>query len=131
VDSHCEYDVVVVGARCAGSATARLLASAGHRVLVVDRADLPSDTLSTHGIARGGVVQLARWGLLDELLGTGAPPIRRVTFSGPGSRTTRMVKDRAGVDLLLAPRRIVWTRFWPTPRARPESRCGPGLRSRA
>ena len=36
----------------------------------------PSDTLSTHAIARGGVVQLARWGLLDDVLASGAPPIR-------------------------------------------------------
>ena len=47
-------DVVVVGARCAGAATAMLLARQGHRVVVVDRATFPSDTLSTHAIARGG-----------------------------------------------------------------------------
>ena len=52
------YDVVVVGARCAGAATAMLLAELGHDVVMVDKARLPSDTLSTHGIARGGVVQL-------------------------------------------------------------------------
>ena len=57
-------DVVVVGARCAGAATAMLLADAGHDVLVVDRASFPSDTVSTHVIARTGMVQLNRWGLL-------------------------------------------------------------------
>jgi flavin-dependent dehydrogenase len=101
-----DYDVIVIGARCAGSATARLLAAAGHRVLVVDRAALPSDTLSTHGIARGGVVQLARWGLLDDVLATGAPAIRDVTFRIGGTETTHPIKDRAGVDLLVAPRRF-------------------------
>ncbi|MDP9221934.1 MAG: NAD(P)/FAD-dependent oxidoreductase [Actinomycetota bacterium] len=101
-----DYDVIVIGARCAGSATARLLAAAGHRVLVVDRAALPSDTLSTHGIARGGVVQLARWGLLDDVLATGAPAIRDVTFRIDGTATTYPIKDRAGVDLLVAPRRF-------------------------
>ena len=42
------YDAIVVGARCAGSPTAMLLARKGYRVLVVDRATFPSDTLSTH-----------------------------------------------------------------------------------
>jgi flavin-dependent dehydrogenase len=101
-----DYDVIVIGARCAGSATARLLAAAGHRILVVDRAALPSDTLSTHGIARGGVVQLARWGLLDDVLATGAPAIRDVTFRIGGTEKTHPIKDRAGVDLLVAPRRF-------------------------
>ena len=77
-ESH--HDVVVVGARCAGAATALLLARAGHDVLLVDRARLPGDTNSTHSLVRGGVVQLSRWGLLDEVLATGAPAIRSVTF---------------------------------------------------
>jgi flavin-dependent dehydrogenase len=101
------HDVVIVGARCAGSATARLLADRGHDVVVLDRAELPSDTLSTHGIARGGVVQLSRWGLLDEVLASGAPAIREVTFGTADRAITRPVKDRAGVDLLVAPRRVV------------------------
>ena len=101
------HDVVVVGARCAGAATARLLAARGHDVLLVDRAALPSDALSTHGLARGGVVQLARWGLLDRVLRTGAPAVRQVGFSSHEGFVTRPVKERAGVDLLVAPRRIV------------------------
>jgi 2-polyprenyl-6-methoxyphenol hydroxylase-like FAD-dependent oxidoreductase len=102
------HEVVVVGARCAGAATALLLARQGHDVLVVDRVSFPSDTLSTHAIARGGVVQLARWGLLDAVVDSGAPPIRTVTFHfGDGSVMRRTVKDRAGVDLLVAPRRHV------------------------
>ena len=101
------HDVVVVGARCAGAATAMLLARMGHNVVMVDRARLPSDTLSTHGIARGGVVQLARWGLLDGVLASGAPPIEHVTFDLNGEATTRRIKRRAGVDILVAPRRHV------------------------
>jgi flavin-dependent dehydrogenase len=101
------HDVVVVGARCAGAATARLLAQQGHDVLLLDRASLPSDALSTHGLARGGVVQLARWGLLDRVLDSGAPAVREVTFSSPDGTATRRVKERAGVDLLVAPRRVV------------------------
>ena len=100
-------DVVVVGARCAGAATAHLLASRGHDVLLLDRADLPGDTVSTHGIARGGVVQLARWGLLSRVLAAGTPPIRDVTFVTADGELSRRVKDRSGVDLLVAPRRIV------------------------
>lgn len=101
------HDVVVVGARCAGAATARLLAQQGHDVLLIDRASLPSDTLSTHGLARGGVVQLARWGLLDRVLDSGVPAVREVTFSSPEGAATRRVKDGAGVDLLVAPRRMI------------------------
>jgi flavin-dependent dehydrogenase len=67
------FDVVVVGARCAGSATARLLAQSGLRVLSLDKASFPSDTISTHGVGPVGVELLERWGLLDELLATGVP----------------------------------------------------------
>jgi flavin-dependent dehydrogenase len=99
------HDVVVVGARCAGASVARLLAARGYDVVLVDRATMPSDTLSTHGLARGGVVQLDRWGLLDLLVAEGTPPIRSVTFATPHGSIRRPVKDRAGVDILLAPRR--------------------------
>lgn len=103
-----EHDVVVVGARSAGAATAMLLARQGHDVALVDRATFPSDTLSTHALSRGGVVQLARWGLLDQVVASGAPPVRSVTFRiGGGAELTRPVTARAGVDHLLAPRRHV------------------------
>jgi flavin-dependent dehydrogenase len=103
-----DADVVVVGARCAGAATALLLARQGHDVLLVDRATFPSDTLSTHAIARGGVVQLARWGLLDAVMASGAPPIREVSFHlGEDHVVRKAVKHRAGVDHLVAPRRYV------------------------
>ncbi|MET7396979.1 FAD-dependent monooxygenase, partial [Dactylosporangium sp. NPDC005572] len=100
-------DVVIVGARAAGAATALLLARLGHDVVVLDRAVFPADTLSTHQIARTGVVQLHRWGLLDAVLGSGAPAIRRVSFTAAGETVARTVKDKAGVDLLVAPRRQV------------------------
>jgi flavin-dependent dehydrogenase len=102
------HEVVVVGARCAGAATAMLLARQGHDVVVVDRAAFPSDTLSTHALSRGGVVQLARWGLLDTVLDSGAPKVRTASFHFPdGGVLAREIKDRAGVDFLLAPRRHV------------------------
>ncbi|WP_448621555.1 NAD(P)/FAD-dependent oxidoreductase [Geodermatophilus sp. URMC 65] len=79
-----QYDVIVVGARCAGSSTAMLLARYGYRVLVVDRATFPSDTISTHVIHPPGVAALQRWGLLDRVIATGCPPIDTYAFDfGP------------------------------------------------
>jgi flavin-dependent dehydrogenase len=98
---------VVVGARCAGAVTAMLLGRLGYRVTLVERGRIRSDTLSTHGIARGGVVQLAKWGLLDQVLASGAPAIRQVVFRAGGVEDVRSVKPRDGVDLLVAPRRYV------------------------
>ena len=99
------HDVVIVGGRVAGSATAMLLARLGHDVAVVDQALFPSDTMSTHSIARSGVVQLHRWGLLDAVLASGAPPIRQVTFHALGESVTRPIRPKAGVGLVVAPRR--------------------------
>ena len=72
------HDVIVVGARCAGTPTARLLARQGYRVLLVDRATFPSDTISTHCIRMSGIVQLQRWGLLDRVAATNCSPIRKL-----------------------------------------------------
>jgi flavin-dependent dehydrogenase len=106
-ENRSRHDVVIVGGRVAGSATAMLLARLGHDVVVVDQASFPSDTVSTHSIARSGVVQLRRWGLLDEVLDSGTPAIRQVTFNAAGESLTRTIKDKAGVDFLVAPRRYV------------------------
>lgn len=104
---HHRRDVVVVGARAAGAATALLLARLGHDVVLLERAVFPADTLSTHQIARPGVVQLHRWGLLNAVSASGAPAIRRVTFTAAGESVTRAIKHKAGVDLLVAPRRYI------------------------
>ena len=78
------YDAIIVGARCAGSPTAMLLARKGYRVLVVDRATFPSDTVSSHIVHPLGAAALARWGLLDRLTATGCPPIHTYAFDfGP------------------------------------------------
>jgi flavin-dependent dehydrogenase len=69
------YDAIVVGARCAGSPTAMLLARKGHKVLMVDRARFPSDTISTHILHPPGVASLRLWGLLEGVVATGCPPI--------------------------------------------------------
>jgi 2-polyprenyl-6-methoxyphenol hydroxylase-like FAD-dependent oxidoreductase len=79
-----QFDAIVVGARCAGSPTAMLLARKGYRVLAVDRATFPSDTISTHLIHPPGVAALKRWGLLDALVATGCPAIDTYAFDfGP------------------------------------------------
>ncbi len=107
------YDAIVIGARCAGSPTAMLLARKGYRVLLVDRATFPSDIVSSHIVQPPGVAALARWGLLDRLTKTGCPPMRTyrfdfgpVTISGtPGTKDfpasycpRRTVLDKLLVD---------------------------------
>ena len=73
-----------MGARCAGSPTAMLLARKGYRVLVMDRATIPSDTVSTHLLHPLDVRALSQWGLLDRLVATGCPPIYAYAFDfGP------------------------------------------------
>lgn len=85
-----QYDAIVVGARCAGSPTAMLLARKGYRVLAVDRATFPSDTISTHQIHAPGVGALERWGLLDRVVASGAPPIHTYAVDfGPFAITGR------------------------------------------
>lgn len=102
-----QYDVVIAGARCAGASTAMLLARAGLRVLVVDPARRGSDTLSTHALMRGAVLQLHRWGLLEAVRASGAPDIRSTTFHYGDERIEIPIKERDGVDALYAPRRTV------------------------
>ena len=74
------YDVIVIGARCAGSPTAMLLARKGYHVLLVDRATFPSDTLSTHQVQIKGSAALHRWGLLDSVLNSNCPPVKKASF---------------------------------------------------
>jgi 2-polyprenyl-6-methoxyphenol hydroxylase-like FAD-dependent oxidoreductase len=101
------YDVVVVGARAAGAATAMLLARRGLDVALVDRSEYGADTLSTHALMRGGVLQLHRWGLLDDVVAAGTPPIRRTTFRYANETVPITIKPSYGVDALYAPRRTV------------------------
>jgi 2-polyprenyl-6-methoxyphenol hydroxylase-like FAD-dependent oxidoreductase len=78
------YDAVIIGARCAGAPTAMLLARKGYRVLLVDKASFPSDTMSTHLVHPPGVAALRRWGLLERLTATGCPPVDTYSFDfGP------------------------------------------------
>jgi len=101
------YDAIVVGARCGGAPTAMLLARRGHRVLVVDQATFPSDTLSTHVLHAPGVAALARWGLRDELVATGCPPILDYRFDFGEFRIVGTPRPVEGTDVAYAPRRTV------------------------
>jgi 2-polyprenyl-6-methoxyphenol hydroxylase-like FAD-dependent oxidoreductase len=117
------YDAIVVGARCAGAATAMLLARRGLSVLLFDRDRRGADTLSTLAMMRAGVLQLRRWGLLEQLRETGAPDIRSTSFVYGDEVITVPIKPRDGVNAL-APRRRCSIHCWPTPR-RPRGRtCG-------
>lgn len=100
-------DVVVVGARAAGAATAMLLARAGVDVMVVDRARQGSDTLSTHALMRGAVIQLQRWGLLDGIISAGTPAVRSTTFHLAAGDNVVDIRPGHGIDALYAPRRTV------------------------
>lgn len=101
------YDAIVVGARCAGSPLAMLLARKGHRVLLVDRARFPSDTMSTHFIQSPGMLRLAQWGLLDRLMATGCPPLTKVTMASTGEPMEIDAPPRPGLPGLASPRRTI------------------------
>jgi 2-polyprenyl-6-methoxyphenol hydroxylase-like FAD-dependent oxidoreductase len=107
-----EWDVIVVGARIAGAATALQLSRRGHKVLLIDRNRFPSDTLSTHVIQLSGLEVLSDMGLLDEIAATGAPPITHfklqagplTLIGGPvsaGSITETLCVRRTKLDAVL------------------------------
>ena len=101
------YDALVVGARCAGAATAMLMARQGLRVLVIDRAGYGTDTISTHALMRGGVLQLHRWGVLPRLREMGTPAVRETTFHYGDEAIAVPIRPANGVDALYAPRRTL------------------------
>ena len=101
------YDAIIVGARCAGAASAMLLARRGHRVLLVDRATFPSDLPHGHFLHRRGPARLKRWGLLDRLAATGTPPVTAMIsdFGDFPLRDSDVLVD--GAPLGYGPRRRV------------------------
>jgi flavin-dependent dehydrogenase len=101
------YDAIVVGARCAGSPTAMLLARQGYRVLLLERAAFPSDSIRNHFIQHSGVVQLHRWGVLPTVIASNCPPIRTFTADLGDFPLSEPVERGDGVDASYAPRRIV------------------------
>jgi flavin-dependent dehydrogenase len=99
------YDVIIVGARVAGAATAWVLARAGLRVLAIDRQPHGTDTISTHAMMRGGVLQLSRWGILTPLLNVGTPLVTITTFHYGDEELAVAFRADADVSGLVAPRR--------------------------
>jgi flavin-dependent dehydrogenase len=103
------HDVLVVGARCAGAATAMLMARRRLRVLAVDRGEYGSDTMSTHALMRGGVLQLHRWGVLPRIAAV-TPAVRRTAFHYGEDCVDLALRPGPGGDALYAPRRTLLDR---------------------
>ena len=101
------YDAIVVGARCGGSPTAMLLARKGYRVLLVDRAAFPSDTISTLMIWPAGISKLKRWGLLDRLIASNCPANTRFSIDAGDFPLAGWGPAVDGVSDSYAPRRKV------------------------
>jgi 2-polyprenyl-6-methoxyphenol hydroxylase-like FAD-dependent oxidoreductase len=101
------YDAIVIGARCAGSPTAMLLARKGYRVLLVDKAMFPSDTMSTHLVHPPGIAALDRWGLLDRLEATGCPPVEEYSFDFGPITIAGSPRPIDGVARAYGPRRTI------------------------
>jgi flavin-dependent dehydrogenase len=101
------YDAIVVGARCAGSPLSMLLARKGYRVLTLDRATFPSDTMSTHLIHAEGLARLAAWGLFDALVATDCPPIATGMAAIEGRSFEFSVPSVDGIDVTYCPRRTI------------------------
>jgi len=101
------YDAIVIGARVAGSPTAMLLARKGYRVLLVDRASFPSDTMSTHQVQLPGSAALRRWGLLERVIATGLPVAERVRLEMGGTVVEGQFPVLEGVGGVYSPRRYL------------------------
>jgi len=101
------FDAIVVGARCAGAATALLLARKGHRVLIVDKATFPSEIPHGHFVHRQGPRLLQSWGVLEKVVRSGCPPVTSFTsdFGDFPLTGTDLVRD--GVAFGYGPRRAL------------------------
>src|SRR6266702_3621543 len=101
------HDVLIVGTRCAGASLAMLLARKGYKVLGVDRAQFPSDTVSTHFMWPRTTAALAKWDLLDKLAATGCPAINQV-IADYGTIALRGRPSAVdGTAVMYSPRRTV------------------------
>jgi 2-polyprenyl-6-methoxyphenol hydroxylase-like FAD-dependent oxidoreductase len=90
------FDVIVVGARCAGAPLATLLARQGLKVAIVERASFPKDTLSTHIFQAAAINFLRRLGVLDAVLETGARPCSKVDLRQEDFRSAFELEPRPG-----------------------------------
>lgn len=99
-------DAIVVGARCSGSATAIALARAGRRVVALDRATFPSDTLSTHLLFAGGVSELKALGALERAERSGAPRLPAAFMAAKDMEVTAgYSRTSEGIDYGMSVRR--------------------------
>jgi flavin-dependent dehydrogenase len=101
------YDAIVVGARCAGSPVAMLLARRGYRILLLDRASFPSNSMRNHFIQQAGTMQLHRWGILPAVVESNCPPVRTVVSDFGDFPLREPVEVVDGMDATYAPRRLV------------------------
>ena len=101
------YDVLVVGTRCSGAPLCMLLARRGLKVLGIDHAQFPSDTISTHFMWPRTTAFLSKWGLLDELAATSCPPIHRVTADYGAVAISGKPSAVEGTAIMFSPRRTV------------------------
>ncbi len=100
------YDIIIIGARCAGSPTAMLLARKGYRVLLLDKGVFPSNmALSTHLIHPPGIASLQRWGLLEQVKASNCPPLSTFAFDFGHFGLTGSSPPVDGVTEAYAPRR--------------------------
>jgi 2-polyprenyl-6-methoxyphenol hydroxylase-like FAD-dependent oxidoreductase len=106
-DTRTDYDAIIVGARCAGAPTAMLLARKGYRVMLLDRARFPADSVNGYQLRVRGLTYLKKWGLLDALVATGVPQIRRTQHNAGPAQLTGNVFPLDGIDFESNPRRYV------------------------
>jgi len=101
-----EYaDAVVVGARCAGAPAAMLLARAGRRVVLLERGQVGTDTISTLYIQPPGMVRLEKWGVLDDIVATGPPALETASYCIDGTIVSGRASWPASTPMPRAPRR--------------------------
>ncbi|ROZ98917.1 NAD(P)/FAD-dependent oxidoreductase [Gordonia sp. OPL2] len=100
-----QFDAVVVGARIAGCATSVALAERGLRVLTIDSARFPSDTLSTHLLWPTTMAEIQAIGALPAVEAIGAPrmPLAEAVLDDIGWRTGYSAVS--GIDYAMCVRR--------------------------
>lgn len=101
------YDVIVVGARAAGSPAAMLFSRLGYRVLLLERTRFPKDTLSTLYLHQPAVALLERWDVLRAVVATGCPPIDLVRYVTNGLTLEGCSWPVDGCRSAYAPRRYL------------------------
>ncbi|GGC55769.1 FAD-dependent monooxygenase [Hoyosella rhizosphaerae] len=99
-------DVVIVGARCAGTAMAAPLARAGRKVIVLDKAAFPADTMSTHVFFPMGVNELAQMGALDRILALNPSRMTHLRLDLFGISRTERFKQVGDIDYGISVPRI-------------------------